>query len=49
MKKPLLLAALLFTGTSANAQSAGYYEFIPYYNNDPFTFCTLGVPWARSP
>ncbi len=25
------------------------YEFIPYYNNDPFTFCTLGVPqhcWA---
>lgn len=45
MKKSLLLAAMLFTVTSVNAQSGGYYEFIPYYNNDPFTFCTLGVPW----
>lgn len=44
MKKLLLLAAMLFTATSASAQS-GYYELIPYYNNDPFTFCTLGVPW----
>ena len=44
MKKSLLLAATLFTATSVSAQS-GYYEYIPYYNNDPFTFCTLGVPW----
>ncbi|MCW0451194.1 hypothetical protein [Xanthomonas sacchari] len=31
------------------AQSDGYYEFIPYYDNDPFLFCTIGVPsdcWA---
>jgi hypothetical protein len=27
----------------------GYYEYLQYYNNDPFTFCTVGVPedcWA---
>jgi hypothetical protein len=43
----LLLGALL-TG-SAGAVAQGYYEFIPYYGNDPFLFCTLGVPtdcWA---
>lgn len=47
--KTLLLAATLLTAGSAGAQSGGYYEFIPYYNNDPFTFCTFGVPqdcWA---
>lgn len=45
--KGLLLGGLL-TG-SAGALARGYYEFIPYYGNDPFLFCTLGVPtdcWA---
>ncbi|UGB39387.1 hypothetical protein [Frateuria soli] len=45
--KGLLFGALL-TG-SAGATARGYYEFIPYYGNDPFLFCTLGVPtdcWA---
>lgn len=37
----LLLAGLFATSTTALAQ--GFYEFIPYYNNDPFTFCTKGV------
>jgi hypothetical protein len=49
MKKSLLLAATLLTAGSASAQSGGYYEFIPYYNNDPFVFCAVGVPqdcWA---
>jgi len=45
--KGLLLGGLL-TCTGA-AVARGYYEFIPYYGNDPFLFCTLGVPtdcWA---
>jgi len=45
--KGLLLGGLL-TG-SAGAVARGYYEFIPYYGNNPFLFCTLGVPtdcWA---
>lgn len=45
MKKPLLLVTTLFAATSASAQSGGYYEFIPYYGNDPFVFCAVGVPW----
>lgn len=47
MRKTLLLATTLLVATSASAQ--GYYEFVPYYGNDPFLFCTLGVPqdcWA---
>ncbi len=43
--KPMFLAASLLVASSAGAQSTGYYEFIPYYGNDPFKFCTLGVPW----
>jgi hypothetical protein len=49
MKKAGLVISLLLSTSAANAQSAGYYEFIPYYNNDPFTFCTIGIPqdcWA---
>jgi hypothetical protein len=44
MKKAGLVISLLLSASAANAQSGGYYEFIPYYNNDPFTFCTRGVP-----
>lgn len=44
MKKTGLLMALLLGTAASQAQSSGYYEFIPYYNNDPFTFCTKGVP-----
>lgn len=43
-----LLFGVLLAG-SAGATARGYYEFIPYYGNDPFLFCTLGVPtdcWA---
>lgn len=43
----LFLVSLLAPSTAALAQ--GFYEYIPYYNNDPFTFCTHGVPedcWA---
>ncbi|MFC6839681.1 hypothetical protein [Xanthomonas theicola] len=51
MKKRGLFAAFLLSGIalSSSAQSGGYYEFIPYYNNNPFLFCTIGVPsdcWA---
>lgn len=43
--KKLLLATLLFGLTTGVAAAEGYfYTFIPYYNNDPFTFCTYGVP-----
>ncbi|GAA0909098.1 hypothetical protein GCM10009552_19300 [Rothia nasimurium] len=35
------IIALLIGGLSASA-TAG--EFIPYYGNNPFLFCTLGVP-----
>lgn len=51
MKKAIsqgLLYAVLMTA-SAGAVARGYYEFIPYYGDDPFLFCTLGVPtdcWA---
>lgn len=47
----LLLLSFLccFSSAPSLAQTDGYYEFIPYYNNDPFLFCTIGVPsdcWA---
>lgn len=49
-----LALAMLFAGDASAAggdcaSSNPCYEFIPYYNNDPFTFCTLGYPahcWA---
>lgn len=44
MKRILMMGCAFGFITSAHAQSNGYYEFIPYYNNDPFTFCTVGVP-----
>ena len=40
--KSLLFASLLTASAGSVAQ--GYYEFIPYYANDPYTFCTFGVP-----
>jgi hypothetical protein len=40
--KSLLLGGLLVT--SAGSIAKGYYEPIPYYGNDPFVFCTFGVP-----
>ena len=53
MKTRILLAALLLAAsmTQAHAQSGGggFYTPIPYYGNNPFLFCTLGVPtdcWA---
>lgn len=48
-KLSLLLIPIWLAASTAGAQSGGYYEFIPYYNNDPFTFCEIGVPedcWA---
>lgn len=42
LPKAPLIALLMAIGTSASATP--YYEFIPYYGNDPFVFCTLGVP-----
>jgi hypothetical protein len=47
MKKFLLTALLL--GFSSAAVAQAYYEPIPYYGNNPFIFCTVGVPqdcWA---
>ncbi len=46
MKKTLLRTLLLGAQLSASAGSVaqGYYEAIPYYGNDPFVFCTFGVP-----
>ncbi|CTP91230.1 hypothetical protein [Xanthomonas graminis] len=53
MKIKFLLAILLLSAfiTQAQAQSSGggFYTLIPYYGNNPFLFCTLGVPtdcWA---
>jgi hypothetical protein len=46
--KATLLKTLLFGGlltASAGSMAQGYYEYIPYYDNNPFLFCTLGVPW----
>ena len=39
-----MLAGLLSVASAAQAQTNGYYEFIPYYSNNPFLFCTVGVP-----
>jgi hypothetical protein len=47
MKKLLFSALVLTANTNVIAQ--GYYEFIPYWGNNPFLFCTYGVPqdcWA---
>lgn len=46
MKRTLLRALLLGALLSASAGSVaqGYDEVIPYYGNDPFVFCTFGVP-----
>lgn len=44
----LVLASVSGAGLAASAYP-GYYEPIPYYGNNPFLFCTLGVPqdcWA---
>lgn len=43
--RALFFVSTLFAAGVANAQSGGYYEFIPYYGNDPFKFCMVGVPW----
>ncbi|MBK0024947.1 hypothetical protein IAE57_02130 [Stenotrophomonas sp. S48] len=43
------LVLLQLLALPAGAQSDNYYEPIPYYNDNPFLFCTLGVPgdcWA---
>ncbi|HWX65264.1 MAG TPA: hypothetical protein VNZ27_02445 [Rhodanobacter sp.] len=42
--KTLLFGGLLTASAGAVAQK-GYFEYIPYYGNDPFIFCTFGVPW----
>lgn len=47
----VVMAGAMLAGGAAFAQTAqnGYYEPIPYYGNNPFLFCTLGVPqdcWA---
>lgn len=52
MKKTLLTFLLAVAAASgAGAQSVtgssggqGYYTYIPYRSNDPFVFCTEGVP-----
>jgi len=43
MKTRLLVIGLM-TAASFNALAVAYYEPIPYYGNNPFLFCTLGVP-----
>ncbi|WP_157798665.1 hypothetical protein [Dyella ginsengisoli] len=47
MKKPTYMKILAFgclLACSGGAVAQGYYEPIPYYGNDPFVFCTFGVP-----
>jgi hypothetical protein len=47
VKSSFTLTMLLCTSTSVSATKG--YEHPQYYNNDPFTFCTDGVPedcWA---
>jgi hypothetical protein len=41
MKKLLMFALMMAASGGASAQ----YVPIPYYDNDPFVFCTVGVPW----
>lgn len=43
MKTRLFLLGLL-TMLSCDALAVAYYEPIPYYGNNPFIFCTVGVP-----
>ncbi|WP_454831790.1 hypothetical protein [Pseudoxanthomonas wuyuanensis] len=44
MKKWMLIAAVAMVSVSASAQSnKGYYTVVPY-NNNPFVFCTEGMP-----
>lgn len=48
MKKALLLILLLAASTSASAQ---FFKAIPYYGNNPYLFCKLGMPmdcWVPS-
>lgn len=40
--KTLLFGALMAASSASVAY--GYYEPIPYYGNNPFVFCTFGVP-----
>lgn len=45
--KRTLLRALLPGGllsASVGSVAQGYYEVIPYCGNDPFVFCTFGLP-----
>jgi hypothetical protein len=42
--KKLFETILLFGLTTGTAFAGYFYVPIPYYNNDPFTFCTYGVP-----
>jgi hypothetical protein len=51
MKSSRTILAFLIglTISQATLANKGYYEYLQYYNNDPFTFCTAGVPedcWA---
>jgi len=41
MKKSLLLIFLLAASSTA---SAGFFKAIPYYGNNPYLFCKLGMP-----
>ncbi len=47
MKKLISMKVLVFgclLACSGGAVARGYYDPIPYYGNDPFVFCTFGVP-----
>lgn len=39
-----VLAFVLMLASGGGVAAQGYYEPIPYYGNDPFVFCTFGVP-----
>lgn len=41
-KKSVFITLMLFAGTTYAESS--YYKYIPYYNNNVFLFCTIGVP-----
>ncbi|MDR6935004.1 MULTISPECIES: hypothetical protein [unclassified Luteibacter] len=43
MRKLMAMIMTIGLCPSAFAQM-GHYEFIPYYGNNPFVFCKLGVP-----
>ncbi|MDF3981097.1 hypothetical protein P3W24_03520 [Luteibacter sp. PPL201] len=44
MKRSSLFFFLCMMFSAGANAGKGYYQYIPYYNNDPFTFCTYGVP-----